>query len=459
MTKFKPINRDTPYLLPPSLQDWLPQDHLARFVVDIVDRMDLNALTGKYQGRGSDAYHPALLLSLLIYGYATGVYSSRRLQQATFDSVAFRYIAADQHPDHDTISTFRQRFLSQLQALFVQVLVLAGELKVLQLGKISLDGTKVQANASKHSALSYGHALKQEEQLRAEVAELFRLAQDADAAEIPVGMNVPEELVRREHRLKAIEDAQAKIEARAQERFKQEQADYEQKLMQRQEKEQKTGKKASGPAPRAPQAAAKANDQINLTDAESRILPTSGGGFVQGYNAQLAVDVDSLLIVGRDVVQVANDRQHVKPMLEQLQTLPEPLGTVDTLIADAGYFSATNVGACVQVGIAPLIATGREAHGRSLWAQDTPAESEPTTQVGHLRGRLRSKEGRALYAKRKCTVEPVIGIIKSVMRFRQFLLRGLNKVQGEWNLVTMAWNIKRMFVLQAMKNEPQAHSA
>ena len=459
MNKFKPINRDTPYLLPPSLQDWLPQDHMARFVVDIVDRMDLSALTGKYRGRGSDAYHPALLLSLLIYGYATGVYSSRRIQQATFDSVAFRYIAADGHPDHDTISTFRQRFLPQLQALFVQVLALARELKVLQLGKISLDGTKVQANASKHSALSYGHALKQEEQLRAEVAELFRLAEDADAAEIPTGMNVPEELARREQRLQAIEAAKAKIEARAQERFKQEQADYEQKLTQRQTREQLTGKKPRGREPQPPQAGPRQTDQVNLTDEESRILPTSGGGFVQGYNAQLAVDVDSLLIVGRDVVQAANDKQQVKPMLEQLQTLPTSVGTINTLIADAGYFSTNNVDVCMQAHIEPLIATGREAHHWSLWAHDTLPEAEPATNIDKMRRRLCSKEGRALYAKRKCTVEPVIGIIKSVMRFRQFLLRGLHQAQGEWNLVTMAWNIKRMFVLTAIKKEPQAQPA
>ena len=459
MNKFKPINRDTPYLLPPSLQDWLPQDHLARFVVDIVDRLDLSALSGKYRGRGSEAYHPALLLSLLVYGYATGVYSSRRLQQATFDSVAFRYIAADQHPDHDTLNTFRQRFLPQLQALFVQVLVLARELKVLHLGKISLDGTKVQANASKHSALSYGHALKQEEQLRADVAELFRLAEDADAAEIPTGMNVPEELARREQRLQAIEAAKAKIEARAHERFEQEQAQHQQKMAQRQAREQQTGKKTSGPAPTPPQAGPADADQINLTDAESRILPTSGGGFVQGYNAQIAVDVDSLLIVGQGVVQAANDRQQVKPMLEQLQTLPSAVGRIDTLIADTGYFSTTNVDACVQAGIEPLIATGREAHHRSLWAHEVPAESEPATNVTKMRRRLRSKEGRALYAKRKCTVEPVIGIIKSVMRFRQFLLRGLHQVQGEWNLVTMAWNIKRMFVLMQMKKEPQVQTA
>jgi transposase len=459
MNKFKPIDRDTPYLLPPSLQDWLPEEHLARFVVDIVDRLDLSGVTSQYRGRGSDAYHPALLLSLLIYGYATGVYSSRRIRQATFDSVAFRYIAADQHPDHDTISMFRQRFLPQLKALFVQVLVLANEMKVLRLGKISLDGTKVQANASKHSALSYGHALKQEEQLRAEVAELFRLAQQADAAETPEGMSVPEELARREQRLKAIEAAKAKIEARAQERFQREQADDEQKRMQRQMQEQSTGKKPRGREPPPPQAGPRQTDQINLTDEESRILPASGGGFTQGYNAQLAVDVDSLLIVGHGVVQAANDKQQVKPMLEQLQTLPASMGKIDTLIADAGYFSATNVDACVQTRVEPLIATGREAHHRSLWAQDAPVESEPATNVDRMRRRLRGKEGRALYAKRKCTVEPVIGIIKSVMRFRQFLLRGLNRVQGEWHLVTMAWNIKRMFVLMATKKEPQAQPA
>lgn len=453
MSKFKPIDRDTAYVLPPSVQDWLPEEHLARFVVDIVDRLDLSAITGKYAGRGSEAYHPALLLGLLIYGYATGVYSSRRIERATFDSVAFRFIAADQHPDHDTLSAFRKNYLKPLQSLFVQVLVLAQEMKLLKLGQLSLDGTKVQANASKHSALSYGHACKQEEQLRTEIAELFRLAEEADASEIPDGMNLPEELARREARLKAIEDAKAKIEARAQARHDEERAEHERKLQQRRERERQTGKKPRGRDPQPPQSGPRDTDQINLTDEESRILPVSGGGFVQGYNAQLAVDMDSLLVIGQHVTQAANDKQQVAPMLEQLQTLPKPLGKVDTLVTDNGFFSAANVHACVNATIEPLIALKREVHHRSLWAKEALALPDGDSAVDKMRARLNSKEGRALYARRKCTVEPVIGIIKAAMRFRQFLLRGLNQVNGEWSLMTMAWNIKRMFVLNAAQNE------
>lgn len=461
MSGFKPIDRDTAYLMPPSVQDWLPEEHLARFVVDIVDRLDLSAITGKYAGRGSEAYHPALLLGLLIYGYATGVYSSRRIERATFDSVAFRFIAADPHPDHDTLSTFRKNYLKPLQSLFVQVLVLAQEMKLLKLGKLSLDGTKVQANASKHSAPSYGRACKQEERLRTEIAELFRLAEDADASEVPDGMNLPEELARREERLKAIEDAKAKIEARAQARHDEERAEYERKLQQRRERERQTGKKPRGRDPQPPQAGPQDSDQINLTDDASRILPTCGGGFVQGYNAQAAVDVDSLLIVGQHVTQAANDKQQVEPMLDRIQTLPDILGTVDTLITDNGFFSAANVQACVDAKIEPLMALQRESHHRSLWATQTPAavDSASAPAVDKMRARLNSKDGRALYAKRKCTVEPVFGILKAVMRFRQFLLRGLAQVNGEWNLVTMAWNIKRMFVLNTETNETQVQPA
>ena len=239
--KFINTNRDQQYLFPPSVQDWLPEDHLARFVVDIVSQLDIRPITQAYAGRGSKAYHPEILLSLLFYGYATGVYSSRKIEQATHDSVAFRYISVNTHPDHDTIATFRKRFLDQLKPLFVQILMLAHEMGLMKLGKVSLDGTKIKANASKHHALSWGHACKLEKQLQAEVQELMRLAQKADSEDPPEGMDIPEELSRRQDRLVAIAEAKEKIEQRAAERYAKEKQQYDAKVAARKAKAEKSG--------------------------------------------------------------------------------------------------------------------------------------------------------------------------------------------------------------------------
>ena len=246
MSNFRPIDRETGFLLPPSIDEWLPQQHLARFVVEVIDGLDLSAMSKSYRGSGSASYHPALLLGVLVYGYATGVFSSRKLERATYDCVAFRFIAANDHPDHDTIATFRRRFLTQIEALFVQVLLLAREMGVLKLGTVALDGTKIHANASRHSALSYEHAGKIEAQLKAEVAELMAKAEAADQADIPDGMSIPDELARREERLAKLAEARAKIEARAKERFEREQAEHEAKLAARAAKTAATGKKPSG---------------------------------------------------------------------------------------------------------------------------------------------------------------------------------------------------------------------
>lgn len=259
--KFQTINRDTAYLLPPSLQDWLPEKHLARFVVDIVDQLDLNELLRRYSGGGKQPYHPAVLLTLLFYGYATGTFSSRKLEQATYDSIAFRFITGDTHPDHDTIATFRKRFLAELEGLFLQMLVVAKVMGIFKLGKVSLDGTKIKANASKHKAMSWGYANKLEAQLRREVQELLRRAEQADAEEEPE-IDIPDELARREDRLAAIKRAKAEIERRAQERFNAEQAEYEAKLKQRKDKEAETGKKARGREPQPPEAGPQDKDQV-----------------------------------------------------------------------------------------------------------------------------------------------------------------------------------------------------
>jgi len=448
---FRPINRQTDYLFPPSMNDWLPEKHLARFVVETVEELDLTQFVSAYRGTGSASYHPALLLSLLIYGYATGVFASRKIERATHDSVAFRYIAADTHPDHDTLATFRRRFLKEIEGIFVQVLLLAKELGFLKLGTVALDGTKVKANASRHSALSYGHATRLEEQLAGEVRELLALAETADRNAVPDGMSIPDEIARREARLNAIRAAKGKIEARAKERFEQEQAEYQAKVDAREAKAAQTGKKPGGKPPAPPQAGPSVQDQVNLTDEESRILPVSGGGFEQGYNAQAAVDAESMLIAGRHLTQAANDKEQVKPMLAELGRLPQALGQAGHLLADTGYFSAGNVGACIEAKIEPLIAAGREPHHPSWKDRFTEPHALPegADAVDAMKHRLKTRAGRAIYAARKRTVEPVFGIIKSVMGFRQFLLRGLEKASGEWNLVCLAWNMKRLFALKA----------
>jgi transposase len=444
--RFVSVDRHTAYLLPPSVQDWLPENHLARFVVEIVEQLDLRQLTTAYRGRGSDACHPAIMVALLFYGYATGVFASRRLERETYDSVAFRYVAANQHPDHDTIATFRKRFLQELSALFVDILRLAQQMGVLKLGKVSPDGTKVHANASKHSALSWEHACKIEAQLQAEVEQLMRRAEAADQAEIPDGMSVPEELQRREERLAAIAQAKAAIEARAAERYAREQAAYEQKMAERAAKEERTGRKPGGPPPAAPQAGPRPTDQINLTDADSRIMPTAGGGFEQAYNAQAAVDVTTMLIVEQHVSQNPNDKQEVEPALDNLDAVAPVIGKAEGMIADTGYFSAGNVEACHAHQVEPYIAAGRDAHYPPLAERlSAPAPlAADASAVERMKQRLRTPAGRVVYAQRKCTVEPTFGIIKAVLGFRQFLLRGLQSVRHEWALVCIGWNLKRL---------------
>ena len=450
MSNFIVADRQTDYLLPPSVDDWLNQDHLARFIVEVIDQLDLSKLTRQYAGRGSKAYHPATLLAILVYGYATGVFSSRRLEQATYDSVAFRFLAANRHPDHDSLAAFRRRFLDELSDLFLQVLEMAREMKVLKVGNICLDGTKIEANASRHSALSHGYIEKLEVQLKGEIQELLALAEQADRADIPNGVSLPEELKRREDRLAAMAAAKATIVARAKERDQREKAEYDEKMACRAAKEKATGKKPGGKPPRAPEPGPRDKDQLNLTDEESRILPVAGGGFEQAYNAQAAADAATMLIVATGVTQAPNDKQQVEPMLATLKAQAVVLGAVECLIADSGYCSEKNIKACEAAGIDPLIAVARDEHHPG-WRErhsEPAALPDNATPVQAMSHRLKTQAGRARYALRKQTIEPVFGIIKSVMGFRRFSLRGLNKVTGEWTLVCMAWNLKRLAVLR-----------
>ena len=450
MSRFVAVDRDTAYLLPPSVDEWLPENHLARFVVEVIDKLDLSELVSRYAGRGSDAHHPSVLLGLLIYGYASGVFSSRKIERCTYDSVAFRFVAANTHPDHDTIATFRRRFLPQVQSLFVQVLMLAREMKCLKLGTIALDGTKVHANASKHKALSWGHAQKIEAQLREEVQGLLALGEKADRAALPDGLDVPAEIARREQRLKAIEQAKAQIEQRARERYEREKQEHEAKVARRQA-QRDAGKTPRGKEPEPPQCGPKDSDQVSLTDSDSRIMPVSGGGFEQSYNAQAAVDTDTMLVIATQVSQAPNDKRELLPILDALSALPQALGQVATMLADTGYFSQANVQHCQTHEIEPLLAMRRDSHHQPVLERFAPDAPAPQSEdvILNMAHRLKTQAGRALYGLRKQTVEPVFGIIKQVMGWRQMSMRGLDKAQGEWSLVTMAWNVKRLHVLRA----------
>jgi transposase len=445
---FKKVDYDQALDLTVRLGDCLPPDHLARFVVDSVALLDLSALYAHYGSRGGEPYAPEVLLGLLLYGYASGVFSSRKIERATYEAVPFRFIAGNLHPDHDTLATFRRTFLPELKDLFVQVLLLAQEAGVLKVGTISLDGTKIHADASRYKAVSYKRLRELETQLRAEVEELFALSEESDQREIPDGLVVREEIARREDRLVRLAKAKAVLEARAEERGAAEQADYEAKVAQRVERERTTGRRPGGRPPTPPVPGPRDGDQYNFTDPESRIMknPTDAG-FEQDYNAQIAVDQGSLLIVGSALSNHPNDSQEAEPTLE---AIAPALGTPDAAALDAGYFGPATLAACARRGIEPYIATGRDPHHPS-WQQrfaplpDLPPE-DASSQV-KMAYKLKTALGKAIYSARKCTVEPVIGIIKEVLGFRQFSLRGEQAAAGEWCLVCLAFNLKRFHTL------------
>ena len=447
-TNFRLVDRDTAYLLPPSVDEWLPNNHLARFVVEIVDELDVSSLEGAYTGSGSDAYHPRMMLALLFYCYATGMFSSRKMEAATYESVPVRFVAANQHPDHDTICTFRRRFLEPLSDLFVQILEIAHQMGLVEVGDVAIDGSKAKANASKHKAMSWERACQLEEQLSDEVAEMMAQAEQADNESIDTD-SLPEEIARRTDRLDKIRAAKAMIEERAEERYQAEKAAYEQKMADRKAKEERTGKKTPGRPPSPPEPGPSDSDQVNFTDAESRIMLTSSNGWQQAYNVQHSVDMDSYIILGGHVTQATNDKQQLKPALDEVEGLPDELGTIKRLAADSGYFSQANVEDVTDRQATPYIATGRQNHHPdwTKWLAKADPSPDDSTPVEAMQWRLSTQEGRDFYAKRKSTVEPIFGIIKHVMGFRQFLLRGLKMVRGEWKLLQCAYNLKRMHVL------------
>ncbi len=451
--QFVTIDRETPSLLPASVQDYIPENHLARFITEVVDQLDLRAIANQYSSGGSQAYPPHMMVALLFYGYATGVFSSRKLERATYDSLAFRYICANTHPDHDSIATFRKRFAKQLTACFTQILLIAAMAGALKLGTISFDGSKVKANASRHRALSWDYANKLEAQIKQEVESLMRMAEAADHTPLPDGLDIPAELERRETRLETLARAKQEIERRAKERHEREKAEYAEKMAARAAKEKEKGRKLGGkvPKPPAPEAEPAAKDQVNLTDEDSRIMP-SKGGFEQSYNAQLGVDAKTWLVVENHVTQACNDQREVEPALRKLEALPGALGKPDKLLADTGYCSEKNVEHCREAGITPYFAQGRQGHNPPLatrFAPDPEPPSKDASEIEIMAYRMKTGDGKALYAQRKSTVETVIGIIKHVLGFREFSLRGLELVEAEWSIVCSAWNLKRLHVLMS----------
>jgi len=435
-----------------SLREALPPSHLARFVVDVIALLNLSAIYARYAAVGGEAIAPEILLGLLFYAYATGLFSSRKIERATYESLPFRYVAGGVHPDHDTIAHFRQTFLAEIQELFVQILLLAQAAHVLKLGNISLDGSKIHADASKSQAVSYKRLLALEVQIRQEVGELLTLGERADQGELqlPDELIIPDELALRQERLTNLAHAKAVLEARAQERYAAEQADYAAKVRAREAQARTTGRKPGGRPPQPPEPGPRDQDQYNFTDPESRVMKNStDAGFDQHYNVQVAVDQASLLIVATTLSNHPNDQHEAVPTLEAIS--PQ-VGPPTAAALDNGYFSQANIQALEQRGIEPYIATGREPHHLSwqtFFAErpaPPPDEASPKIKMAY---KLQTEIGQAIYRLRKCTVEPVIGIIKEVLGFRQFSLRGLLAAAGEWALVCLAFNLKRLQVLLA----------
>ena len=441
---FRSFDRDTLFLMPPSVQDWLPKEHLARFVIEVVEQLDLRALRESYAGRGSAAYHPEMLVALLFYGYATDVRASRKLEAATYESVPFRFIAANTHPDHDTIADFCARFLPQLGQIFEQLLIIAHEMGFLTVGRVSLDGTKSRANASKHNPLSLKHGTELERRLRREARRMLELAEQADREDQDDDFHVPAELARREDRIRAIKEAMERIRAREGERIEREKAEREEADVERRQFEEANERRFET-QPNRHRIKRNPDAQINLTDEDSRIMRGSDG-FVQAYNGQLGVDGESMLIVSAHLTQRPTDVRQIKPTLEALNRLP--IGKPYALIADAGYYSELNVERCVASGIEPYISVGREKHHWGLRHWRRAAHPGPdASALEIMRYRLRTPAGRAIYARRKCTVEPVIGNLTRSMGFRQFLLRGFEKGSAEWTLACASWNLRRLHAM------------
>jgi transposase len=446
---FRPYDPDQSTLLPPSLHDWLPEDHLAYFVRDTVEALDLSAILDSYDGSkgGYPPYHPVMMTQLLMYGYCIGVRSSRKIERATHESVPFRVLSANQHPDHDTIAAFRRRHADALGALFEQLLDMCRRNGMVKLGHVAIDGTKVRANASKHKAMSYGRMKKKDKDLKELAKQILADAERIDAEEDALygkgkrGDELPEEFRNAKTRRAKIREAVKELEARKKAEAEEKRAEIEKKEKEREHK--KDGKPRGGRKAKPPSNKPDDKMQYNFTDPESRIMKMgSTGSFEQCYNAQLAVDADSQVIVAADVTQQANDKKQLEPMVEQVRknTKKKP----GELSADSGYYSDANVTTVSRAKIDPYIATKKMKHGEVITSPRGRIPKDATTKQ-RMHRKLRTKKGRATYAKRKISVEPVIGQIKEVQGFRQFLRRGYHAARQEWRFGCAMHNLLKLF--------------
>jgi transposase len=449
---YKPVNREMEILFPLAVNDYIPDNHLAKFIVRLVDRLDLSNFTSNYSGRGEDAYHPSVLLSLLLYSYIVGIFSSRDMERSTYDSIAVMYICNNEHPDHTTISEFRRKCLPELEGYFFQILEFASEAGIERIGNIYCDGSKVKANASKHKAYSYERAKAIKESLEKEIKILMAKGQNAEDSGnlILPETQIPEEIARRMTKLGRVNGA---IEAIEERNAAEKEASAAHKAKQEgrgKDDDESDGNKplvktipdvaASPPGPKA---------QINLTDPDSRIMPNGKKEFIQGYNAQICVDCKSRLIVEAHVSQKANDVQEIEPALNGLAKLPDSVGKATVLGADTGYYSEYNVELCLKNGIEPYFATGRDKHHKGLQERfghpsELPDNASTKERMAH---KLMTPEGKGVYSLRKSVVEPVFGIIKSAIGFDRFSLRRLWKVTREWTLAAVAYNLKRLHII------------
>jgi transposase len=468
---FREYQPEQALLLPPSLEDWLPEGHLARFLSEVMGELDLGPIYESYEekdGRGQAAYHPLMMLKVLFYGYCIGMPSSRRIEKATYENVAFRYLAANQHPDHDTLAEFRGRHLPTMAALFVQVLRLCQQAGLVKLGHVALDGTQIKANASRHRNRSYERLSAQEKELVEEVERLLAEAERVDGAEDQRhgrgrrGDELPPELARRETRLRKIREAKAELERQARQQAEEKKAKIERRLRERQQKAAETGRPLRGKLPAIPDPATalpKPQAVVNLTDSDSRVMREGGSsGFAQGFNAQAAVDGHPQIIVAADVTSQQGDRAQLVPMLRQVEqnTGAKP----DKVSADTGYYSPEQVWSPEITGIdlyvkpdsgpkkyqPPAAATdpGPPLRRRKKWRLRCGYDSHGVPRIDPLRAKLASAEGQAIYKKRREIVEPVFGHIKQSRNFRQFLLRGLEKVRAEWKLICLTHNLLKL---------------
>jgi transposase len=444
------VDRDTPMLLPPDLRDWVADDDMVHFVITAVEGMRLSTLKVNHRGTGSEQFPPRMMLALLIYCYANGIFSSRRIERATYRDVAVRYLTADTHPDHDTICTFRRENFEAVGEAFLHVLQLAREMGVLKVGTVSVDGTHIKANASKDKNVRYDRAGELEDQLRHDIQALLDQAEQTDRQDQADGQSLPEEITRRERLLEKMQQARAQLEQRAKQRAEAEQAEYEKKVRDRDKRQGKH----KGPKPKPPKDTPENKEQINLTDEDSNLMRKSKReSYTQSYNAQAAVDADgSQLILSGHVSTCASDANELIPAIDGI---PDEIGVVSEALADSGYVNGDAFDDLQQDGVDLYVAVSREENHsqrtydyRPASSRDKPPKVITDSRLLAMREKLQTDEGRRLYAKRKQTVEPVFGIIKEVLGFRQFLLRGLEKVKGEWSLMCLAYNVKRLWGLQ-----------